>query len=194
MKKSVLSSAITATTLAAMALPLSAVAQPSSIHRSMASYDHAGLQYITQHLDDYDCDQDGLSLYGSKHINGGWFGQGRVTDVSGDTCGSTSVRIDAGYRVPFNYSFNLYATLGVERTDPDVGASDTGAVAAAGFRGMVAHRVEGKVELAHHTIYDGETALNLNLTFWPTQRFGATIDGSVSADSYSLAAGVRMNF
>ncbi len=179
----------------ALTLPLIAVAQPSNIHRSVVSYDHAGLQYVYQHLDDYDCDQDGLTLYGSKHIDGGWFGQGRVTDVGGnDGCGSTTVRVDAGYRMKFNYSFHFYATLGVERTDPDSGADDTGAVAAAGLRGMLAPQLEGKAELAHHTIYDGETALNLNLTYWPLQRFGATFDSSLSADSYSLAAGVRMRF
>src|SRR5690554_5542633 len=179
----------------ALALPLTTFAQTSNIHRSEVSYNNAGLQYVYQHLDDYDCDQDGLSLYGSKHIHGGWFGQARIIDLGGDDgCGSTSARVDAGYRLKFNYSFHFYATLGVEHTDPDAGNDDRGAIAAAGLRGMLAPQLEGKAELAHHTIYDGETAINLNLTYWPWQRFGITFDTSFGSDSHSLAAGARMKF
>src|SRR5690554_3793511 len=92
-----------------------ALANPSPIHRSVVSYNHVGLQYFDQRLDDYNCRQNGPRLHASKDINGHWFAAGSITDVSGNRgCGSTSITGSAGYRIPFNYSFNLYGTLGLE--------------------------------------------------------------------------------
>src|SRR5690606_15647009 len=135
---------------------------------------HVGLQYFDQRLDDYNCRQNGPRLHASKDINGHWFGTGSITDVSGNRgCGSTSLAGSAGYRIPFNYSFNLYGTLGFEHTAPDVGSSDTGVVASVGFRGMLGHRIEADLALAHHTIYDGNTGINLGGAYLITRQFAA---------------------
>ena len=40
----------------------------SAATNSVLSYNYAGLQYVNQDLDDFDCDQDGLNLYGSLEL------------------------------------------------------------------------------------------------------------------------------
>ncbi|MBU2886797.1 porin family protein [Gilvimarinus agarilyticus] len=159
------------------------------------NYNHAGLRYIEQNLDDYDCNQDGLSAYGNYAIDSNWFATGSVTDVSGDNgCGSTTLRAGAGYHTPLHPGWDLYGTLSVERTDPDYGSSDTGLVAAVGARGWILQKLEGKAELAHHTVYSDTTQLNLGANYWITPVVSATLDTGLSSDGESIALGARVAF
>ncbi|BFM20597.1 hypothetical protein [Gilvimarinus japonicus] len=167
----------------------------AALKNTYISYNHAGLQYVEQDLDDYDCNQDGLRAYGNVDIDGHWYGVGSVTDVSGNNgCGSTTVAAGAGYRTAFSPSFDLYGTLSVEHTSPDYGSSDTGLIAAAGLRGILYNNIEGKAEVAHHTAFNDTTALNLGANYWFTRTIAATLDTSLSDEGNSIAAGARVNF
>jgi hypothetical protein len=159
------------------------------------SYNHAGLHYIEQHLDDSGCNQDGLQAYGNVDINGHWYGTGSIADTSGNHgCGATTVAAGAGYRTAFSPSFDLYGTLSLERTSPDYGSSDTGMVAAAGLRGMLYRQLEAKAEIAHHTAYGDTTELNLGANYWFTRSIAGTLSASLAAEGHSIAAGARLNF
>lgn len=166
-----------------------------SLAASNASYNHVGVQYVDQNLDDFDCSQDGLNLYGNLDIDGAWFGRAAITEVSGNRgCGSTTVSAGGGYRTLFNDTFDMYGTLSFESTSPDAGGSDSGMVLAAGLRGFIGDDLEGRLEFAHHAIFDGTTAVNAGVAYWFSPRFSATVDLSFSADTTSMGFGARMNF
>ncbi|WP_052481111.1 hypothetical protein [Gilvimarinus agarilyticus] len=189
---------VTHLTIAVCAFSLASAAyadRGAALKDTYISYNHSGLQYLEQDLDDYDCNQDGLRAYGNVDIDGNWYGLGSVTDVSGNKgCGSTTLSAGAGYRTAFSPSFDLYGTLSVEHTSPDHGDSDTGLIASAGLRGIVYNNIEGKAEVAHHTAFNDTTALNLGANYWFTQTIAATLDTSLTDEGNSIAAGARMNF
>lgn len=158
-------------------------------------YDYAGLQYTEQNLDDYDCNQDGLNAYASLALDGPWFVQGGLTDVSGNNgCGSNTITLGAGYHTLLTQSWDLYGTLSAERTDPDNSSSDTGLIAALGTRGWITKKTEGKVELAHHTVFDDRTELNLGAYYWLYPSIAGTLDTSFSDEGESIALGARFTF
>ncbi|WP_049721852.1 porin family protein [Gilvimarinus polysaccharolyticus] len=167
----------------------------AALKDAYVSYNNAGLHYIEQDLDDYNCNQDGLRAYASVDIDGHWYALGSVTDVSGNHgCGSSTLAAGAGYRTAFSPSFDLYGTLSVEHTSPDNGSNDTGLIAAAGLRGIIYNNIEGKAEIAHHTAFRDTTALNLGANYWFTRTIAATLDTSLSDEGNSIAAGARINF
>jgi len=184
--------------LAAVALTLAsgAYADRGAAYKSTyVSYNHAGVQYVHQRLDDYHCNQNGLRAYGSLDIDGNWYGVGSVTDVSGSwLCGSTTLAAGAGYRTAFSPSFDLYGTLSAEHTSPDYGSSDTGLIASVGIRGIIDNNIEGKAEIAHHTTFKNTTVLNLGANYWFSRSLAATVDASLGSNGHSIAAGARFNF
>jgi len=167
----------------------------TSLPKSSMNYTYAGIKYESQQLDKYNCDQDGLSLYGSFDLNGQWFAQGSYTDVSGDKdCGSETLSIGAGYRAAFKNSMDIYGSISFEDTSVDLGESDSGIVLAGGLRGYLAHQLEGKIEVAHHTAFDGTTLINGGLVYWFNTQFAITGDLSFGSDTNVLAIGARMTF
>ena len=162
---------------------------------SALSYNYAGLQYMSQDLDDFDCDQDGLNLYGSLELNSEFFARGSYSDVGGNKgCGSETVSIGAGYRTAFSSQSSIYGVLSFEDTSVDHGDSDSGLIIAGGIRTYLANNLEGRIEVAHHTAFDGDTELNGGLAYWFDPRFSVTGDLSVGSDQTTFAFGVRMNF
>ena len=158
------------------------------------SYNHVGVQYMNQDLDDYNCSQDGLSVYGSLDIDSGIFAQASLTDVGGNGCGSTTVTGGAGYYTKFNPQFDVYGVLRVESISPDAGDSDSGLVLAGGFRGFVRKQLETQVELSHHTVFDGETAISGTAAYWFSSQLAGTMTLGFSSDATTIAFGARMNF
>ena len=69
---------------------------PLSWAKSAVSYNYAGIQFLSQNLDDADCSQDGLNLYGSMDINSDFFAVGSLSDVSGGKCGSSTLSAGVG--------------------------------------------------------------------------------------------------
>ena len=165
-------------------------AQPSQ----QISYNYAGLQYLSQKLDDFNCTQDGLSVYGSMDLNSGWFAQAAYSDVSGGGCGSSSLRGQGGYRTGFNETFYLYGTVGFETISPDQGSSDSGLVAAGGLRGFVRPNIETQFELAHTTAGDGETSISAAGNYWLESNIAVTSSITLGADATTFTLGGRINF
>lgn len=158
-------------------------------------YTYVGLQYLSQRLDDYDCTQDGLNIYGSLDIREGWFAQGSLTDVSGNRgCGSTSLSAGGGYRTAFSDTFDMYGTLSFESMSIDGGGSDSGVALAAGLRGFLRDQLESRFEVAHGTVADGYTEFNAGLAYWFTGQVAGTLDGAIGSNSNTIALGVRLNF
>lgn len=179
--------------LHAMALVLAVTAYPA--HSASVSYTYAGLSYIEQDLDDYDCNQDGLSVYGSYALDNHWFALGTLTDVSGNKgCGSTTLRAGAGYTTLLAPGWDIYGSLSAERTEPDYGSSDTGLVAALGVRGWALQQLETRAEIAHHTVFDDTTEFNLGTNYWFSRAAAATLDLSFSDTGEAIALGARINF
>jgi hypothetical protein len=162
---------------------------------SALSYNYAGLQYVSQDLDDFDCDQDGLNLYGSLELTSEFFARGSYSDLGGDrNCGSETVSIGAGYRTAFSSQSSIYGALSFEDTSVDHGHSDSGLIVAAGIRTYFGNNLEGRVEVAHHTAFDGDTEINGGLAYWFDPRFSLTGDVSVGSDQTTFAVGARVNF
>ncbi len=162
---------------------------------SALSYNYAGLQYFSQDLDDYDCDQDGLNLYGSVEINSDFFARGSFSDVSGDKgCGSQNISIGAGYRTAFSSQSSIYGVLSFEDISPDHGDGDSGLILAGGIRTYLSNNLEGKVEIAHHTAFDGDTEIVGGLAYWFTPRFSLTGDVSLGSEQTTFAVGGRISF
>jgi hypothetical protein len=183
MKKLILTSAI----LASVAVPAFA--------KSPMDYSYAGVQLVKQNLDDADCNQDGLNLYGSLEINADLFAVGSITDVSGNKgCGSETLSVGVGYQTLFGADGSVYGVVSYENTDVDHAESDSGLVGAVGIRGFVARALEAKIELAHHTAFDGNTMVNGGVVWWFNQQFAVTGDVSLGSDQSSIAGGIRMNF
>lgn len=158
------------------------------------SYNYAGLQYVDQDLDDANCDQDGLRVNGSLELNSDFFAVGYISDVSGGRCGSEAVGVGIGYRTVFGADSSIYGTLSGEHISPDGSGSDTGLVAAIGLRGFVQNNLEARVELSHHTVYDGNTVLGGGVSYYFAPQFAVTGDVGLGSEVSELAVGVRMNF
>lgn len=158
------------------------------------SYNYAALQFVDQDVDDYDCNQDGLRLSGSLELNSDFFVLGSYSDVSGGRCGSEAISAGLGYHTIFGADSSLYGTLAAENVSPDAGDSDSGLVIAAGLRGFINNNVEAKVQLAHHTAFDGNTVLSGGLAYWFSSQFGATADVGLGTEASEIAIGLRMNF
>lgn len=158
------------------------------------SYDYVGAQYIDQDYDDASCNPDGLSIYGSKALNSDFFALGSLADVSGGGCDAMGLSVGLGYQTLFGADSSIYGALSFERVDPDNGNDDTGMILAVGLRGFVAPKLEGKIELAHHTVYDGDTQLNAGAYYWFNPSLAATGDLSLGSEATGIAVGVRFNF
>jgi hypothetical protein len=158
------------------------------------SYTYVGARYMSQDLDKYDCDQDGINLYGSLDIQDGWFAKAGYTDVSGDICGSSSVAAGGGYHTRFDQRMDMYATLSFESVSPDEGPSDSGLVMAGGLRGFLTGQLEGGVELFHSTTGDGTTGISGLLAYWFNDAFAITGDVGLASEVTTFAVGARLNF
>lgn len=158
------------------------------------SYNYVGAQFIDQDLDDWNCDQDGLGIHGNMELNSEFFALGSLSDLSGGRCGAMALNAGIGYRTLFGADSSIYGALSFERVDADHGDDDSGMVVAVGIRGFVTPEVEGKVELAHHTVYDGDTQLNAGAYYWFNPKIAATGDISLGSEASSIAVGVRFNF
>ncbi|MDQ2077704.1 hypothetical protein [Marinimicrobium sp. ABcell2] len=158
-------------------------------------YSQAGIQYFNQRLDDLRCRQDGLAIDGSLDLDGDWFAVASFADASGDrACGSTAISAGGGYRTAFDDTFDMYGTLSFETVSPDVGGSDSGLIIVGGMRGFIAQDIEGKLELAHHTVFTGSTTITAGGAFWFNRQFAATTDLTLSSNGTTFAIGARMNF
>ena len=173
---------------------ISAMTSASVMARSAISYNYASLQYVDQEVDDFDCSQDGLRIGGSFELNSDFFALGSIGDVSGGRCGSEAINAGIGYHTLFGADSSMYGALSVERISVDHGDSDNGLIAAAGLRGFIEKNVELKVELAHHTAFDGNTVLSGGVAYWFAPNFSATGDVGLGTESSEIALGVRMNF
>ena len=169
----------------------------ASVHTMAApaiSYNYAALQFVNQDVDDYDCNQDGLRLSGSLALSSDFFALGSLSDVSGGHCGSKTISAGIGYQSVFGADSSVYGSLSMENISPDVGSSDSGLVAAVGLRGFINYNVEAKVELAHHTAYDGNTVLSGGIAYWFNSQFSATADVGLGSEASEIGLGLRMNF
>ena len=179
----------------APSIVLAALVASPSFAKSPMDYSYAGIQYFDQDLDDADCSQDGFNLYGSLEITSDLFAVGSLADASGNNgCGSETIRVGVGYQTLFGADGSVYGTLSYENTDVDAGQSDSGFVGAVGIRGFVARALEAKIEVAHHSAFDGNTVVNGGVAYWFNQQFAVTGDASLGSDASAIAAGVRMNF
>lgn len=159
------------------------------------TYTYAGVRYMFQDLDNYNCEQDGINLYGSFDIQDGFFARASFTDVSGDVCGSRSFSAGGGYHTSFNSTTDMYATVSLGSLSVDgADGDDSGIELAGGMRTYLQEQLEGSVELFHNTIGDSETGVRGGLVYWFNGQFSATADLGLSADSTTFAVGARMAF
>lgn len=158
------------------------------------SFTHVGVRYMFQDLDKYNCDQDGVNLYGSLDIQDGWYARASYSDVSGDHCGSSNVQVGGGYHTRLDRNLEMYANLNFESISPDGSDSDSGLIMAAGIRGFLTQKLEGGVELFHSTTFDGNTAINGLLAYWFNDAIAATLDVGLGSDVTTFAVGARLSF
>ncbi len=184
MKTTLLTSAIMVASLAA------GLAQAQGI-----SYNQASVQFTNQHLDDYDCHQDGIALKGSKALDNDFFAVAALSDVSGNKgCGSTALSLGAGMHTVFGADSSLYGTLSYENVSVDHGTGDSGLIAAVGIRGFVSPELETQVELAHHTAFDGDTQLSLAGNYWINSGFAATGQVTLGTETSAISLGIKFNY
>ncbi len=173
----------------------SALMMHQAAAKSPMDYSYAGIRYFDQHLDDGDCSQDGLNIYGSLEFSADLFAIGSLSDASGNReCGAEAISIGVGYQTLFGADGSVYGTVSYENVDADYGDSDSGLIAAVGIRGFISRALEAKVELAHHTTFDGNTVINGGAAYWFNQQFAVTGDLGLGSDISTVAIGLRMNF
>ncbi|HEY7773217.1 MAG TPA: hypothetical protein VIC26_08540 [Marinagarivorans sp.] len=159
------------------------------------SYDYVGLSYLTQNLDEFDCDQDGLVLDASFTLTDGFYVKGNYSDVSGDgSCGSSMLQAGVGYRHPWGDYWHMYGVVSFADRDDDVGGGDSGPVAAAGIRGFLSEGWEGWAELGHSSLGDGELSANVGGAYHLTSAFAVTGGVGFSGEQNSLSIGGRYHF
>jgi len=176
--------------IAAVSLATSA----SVMARPGISYNYAGIQYVDQDVDDFDCNQDGLRVSGSFELNSDFFALGSFSDVSGGGCGSQAFSAGVGYHTLFGADSSMYGALSFENISPDHGSSDSGMVVAAGLRGFINNDLEAKVELSHHTVGDGNTVLGGGVAYWFMPTLSVTGDVGLGTEGSEFAVGMRFNF
>lgn len=159
------------------------------------NYNYAGIQVTDQNIDQYDCSQDGLSINGSFEVVESFFVLGSYTDVSGNNlCGSETISVGGGYHTLFNEDLSIYGALSFEDTSVDYGDSDSGLILAVGLRAFLTPKFEGKVEVSHHTAFDGNTVVGAGAAYWFHPRFGATADVGLGTEASHISIGLRVNF
>lgn len=188
--KKIVSAIIASSVLASAAY----AAEPSKQKKVRPTYNYAGVKYSTQRLDDYDCSQDGLFLDGSFDINGQLFARGSIGDVSGDSCGSTSISASIGYRSAWGEASHLYGVAGFTDVSPDGGGGDSGLVIGGGIRGYMVPGIEGYFEVDYSTLGDGDLSVGFGGAYWFNGNFSATADVGFGSDQRSFAIGARMAF
>lgn len=180
-----------------MSMVIAAAGLFSSINalaNSPISYNYAGIQFVNQDVDNCSSNADGLRLSGSLELNSDFFALGSFSDLSDDRCGSNAISVGIGYHTLFGADSSLYGALSVENIDIDHGDSDSGLIAAVGLRGFINQQVEAKVQLAHHTAFDGNTVLSGGIAYWFARNFAATADVGLGTDASEIGLGLRMNF
>lgn len=171
------------------------LASSYTLAKSDIDYNYVGIQYFDQNLDDADCSQDGLSLNGSMELNSDFFVLGSYADGNGDRwCGSKTISAGVGYQTLFGADSSLYGALSFEDVSADHYEDDDGLILAVGLRGFVKPNLEGKVEVAHHTAYDGNTVITGGGAYWFDPRFAVTGEVSLGSDVSGVAVGLRMDF
>lgn len=194
MKKSVIGCAVVSSLMLLGSTAFAATAK-KPLPKNDFDYNFVELQYFSQNLDKFDCSQHGLMATGSVELNAEFFARAGLADVNGNKgCGSETVNIGVGYRTLLNSDVSVYGALSYEETSPDHGDKDSGLVAALGFRTYLNDQLEGNVEVAHHTAFDGSTDLTGGVVYWFDPRFAATGSVTFSSDANSFAFGVRMKF
>jgi hypothetical protein len=153
-----------------------------SVPKSDVSYTYAGIQYTDQNIDNYDCSQNGLVVHGSFDVAENFFAIGSYTDVSGNN------------RTLFNANSSIYGALSFEDTSVDYGNSDSGLILAVGLRGFFNPKLEGKVEVSHHTAFDGNSVVSAGAAYWFNPKFAATADVGLGTETSSISVGMRVSF
>lgn len=173
---------------------LGLLSSASVFANSKISYNHVGIQFVDQDFDHYNCDQDGLRLSGSLELNSDFYALGSYSDLNDGGCGTDTLSVGIGYHTLFGADSSLYGALSVENISPDHRGSDTGLIAAVGLRGFINRQLEAKVELAHHSAFDGNTVVNGGVAYWFAPNFAATADVGLGTEISEIGLGVRMNF
>lgn len=178
--------------------------QPQAQNNSQTpgiTYNYAGARYVFQDLDRWNCEQDGLNVYGSMDIQDGFFARASFTDVSGsNNCGSRTFIAGGGYHTRFSDAADMYVTVSFGSMSIDGGGEGddgdhSGIELAAGLRTFLQPQLEGNVELFHTTITNGSaTGISGGLVYWFNERFSGTADVGVSADTTTFGLGARMAF
>lgn len=201
--KNQVKSALAASLLAITATGVDAQERPrvnlnqSQVQRTQTpgiTYTYAGARYLFQSLDSYNCDQDGINLYGSLDIQDGFFARASYTDVSGDGCGSSTFSAGGGYHTAYTSSIDMFATLSFESLSVDEGEGDSGIEITAGMRTYLQEQLEGNLSLFHSTTGITQTGIRGGLVYWFNEQFSATADLGFSADATTFAIGGRVAF
>lgn len=167
----------------------------AALAKSAINYNYVGIQYFNQDFDDADCDQDGLDINGSMAINRDFFVRGSYSDADGNRgCGAKALNFGVGYRWAFRGDSDIYALVGFEDISPDHGDDDDGLILAGGIRTLLTSQLEGKVELAHHTAYDGDNEIRGGLVYSFDSNLAVTGDVSLGSDQTAFGVGIRYNF
>lgn len=167
----------------------------STFAASDISYNWASVQYITEDLDDADCDQDGLTLSGNYEVHDNFFALGSFTDVSGDSgCGSETFSIGGGYKADFSEDASYFVSLSYIDTEVDFGSSDSGLIAAIGARALFTPDLEGRISISRNTAFDGNTVLSGGVSYWFLERLSFNGDVNLGSESSGIALGARFDF
>lgn len=176
------------------ALIASSLVATGAAAQDRISYDYVGAQLVVQDLDDYNCDQDGLSVFGSASLNREFFVSGSVSDVSGDHCGSTSINANIGYQTLFGADSSVYGTVGVQVVDVDWGDNDSGLRIAGGVRGFVAPQLEARLEVAYESLADGNIAVTGGASYFLNRNVALVGEISLGTDVSGAGIGARYHF
>ncbi len=160
------------------------------------TYNYAGLKYVVQKLDEYDCSQDGLNLEGSFAFTSQFFARGTFGDVSDSEgkCGSSSISFAGGYRAAWGSSSHLYGLVGFTSYTPDNGDGDSGLLLAGGLRGYVSPGVEAFGQVQYTSTGDGELGVAFGGAYWFNANFAITGDIGLGDGQSSFAVGGRLTW
>jgi len=171
------------------------LASATSFANPPISYDQVAAEYTNQHLDDADCHQGGIRVSGTKSFNNDFYALASLSDVSGShSCGATNMVMGVGMHTRFGADSSLYGSLAYENTSVDYGRGDSGLVFAAGLRGFVSRELEARIQVAHHTAFDGDTELALGGNYWLNPNLAATGDVSLGSDVSGISLGIKFNY
>lgn len=167
----------------------------TSIQASEVKYDYIEGRYIIDaEPDNFNGDGDGLQMGGSFRIDKDFYIFGSYQTLDLDFSNDIDTfQLGVGYVRPVNASWDANFSLALVNVDANSN-DDSGFAIAAGMRGMLAPKIEGRAKLTFIDVNDSDTYITLGGDYFFTPKVSVGIEIDFAGDLDVLSIGAKYYF